>query len=170
MASLRAGPGGYCTGSHSSDRPILRMARARADTSPALMSLTERERECLNARLEKLDLELLLGDRWELSDQLIQSLLGHGPAALSVHVEPVGPAGGLSIEAHAESDRLPAHRRPHDQMQVPRVKASDDPPVGLSEHRGLSRQRPVTRQRPAIQRQVPRCGIRPRAVRYAATR
>ena len=96
------------------------------------MISAERERERLHGRIEELDLELSLGDGPGLSDQLVQSLLGNGVAALGVHVESVSGAGRLSIEAHAESSQLPADRRSHDEMKIPCVKPKDDPPVGLA--------------------------------------
>ena len=43
----------------------------------------ERESKSLHARIEKLDLELAIGDRPGLSDQLIQPLFGHGAVALA---------------------------------------------------------------------------------------
>jgi hypothetical protein len=49
----------------------------------------ERERESLNTRVEKLDLELSVSDGRRLPDQLIQPLFGHRSVALGVNVNSV---------------------------------------------------------------------------------
>ena len=58
-------------------------------------SSAEGERKSLHARIEKLDLELSIGDGLRLSDQLIQPLFGHRAVALLVDVDAVSRARRL---------------------------------------------------------------------------
>jgi hypothetical protein len=63
----------------------------------------ERERKDLHAGIEKLDLDLSIGDGLRLSDQLIEALLGNCAVALVVNVNSVSGARRLSIDEHAKS-------------------------------------------------------------------
>ena len=65
----------------------------------------ERERERLHAGIEKLDLELSIGDWSRLSNQLIQALLGDRAVALLVYVTPVAGARRLSVDRARENAR-----------------------------------------------------------------
>ena len=67
----------------------------------------EGEHEDLHARIEKLDLELAVGDGSRLSNQLIHPGLGDGPVALLVHIDAVRGTGRLSVDEHPEAHRLP---------------------------------------------------------------
>src|SRR6059036_324352 len=107
----------------------------------------ERERKSRHARIEKLDLELPIGDVHGLSDQLIQPLFGSGAVPLVVHVKAASSARRLSIDKHAKAHGGSSRFRAHDEMQVPGMKAVHDPPVGLVQHRGLFADRPITGQR-----------------------
>src|SRR5437867_2112132 len=108
----------------------------------------EREHKCLHARIEKLDLELSIGDGLRLSDQLIQPLFGNRAVALVVNVNSVTSARWLSIDEHAKSHGSSSRCRPHDEMKIAGVKAVRDPPVGFVQHRGLLPHRPLTRKGP----------------------
>ena len=63
----------------------------------------KRECEDLDARIEKLDLELPIGDGLRLSDQLMQPLCGNRTIALLVHVDSVGSAGRMPIDEYPKS-------------------------------------------------------------------
>src|SRR5262245_30689660 len=89
-------------------------------------SLPEGEGVELDARIEKFDLDLAVGDGPDLPDQLMEARLGDRAVAGLVDVEPVRGARRLPVEEHAKSDRRGARRRLHHQMHVPRVKAKDD--------------------------------------------
>src|SRR4051812_39531060 len=102
----------------------------------------ERERKGLHAGIEKLDLELSIGDALRLPDQLIQPLFGNHPVAVVVYVKSVCSARRLSINEHAESYGRPSLRRSHDKMKIPGVKAVRRPPVGLVQDDGLLPHRP----------------------------
>ena len=58
----------------------------------------ERERERLHTGIEELDLELAIGDRSRLSNQLIQTLLGDRSFTLVVYVTSMVRARRLSID------------------------------------------------------------------------
>src|SRR6185295_13954866 len=114
----------------------------------------EREHKSLHARIEKLDLELSIGDGLRLSDQLIQPLFGKRSVALGVHVSSVSSARRLSVDQHAKSHGSSSHCRSHDEMKIAGVKAVRDPPVGLVQHSGLFLHRPIARKRPIIESQA----------------
>src|SRR5947209_5585154 len=86
----------------------------------------ERERKSLHARIEKLDLELSIGNGRRLSDQLIQPLFGDRAAPLLVDVAPVSSARRLSIDEHAKSYGRSVRRRSHNEMKIAGVKAVRD--------------------------------------------
>ena len=64
--------------------------------------------------------------------------------ALIVGVDAVRCAGRLSIDAHAHAHRGSASSGSHDEMEVARVKAVRDAPIGLVQHNGVWSDRPVT--------------------------
>src|SRR5262249_8899278 len=103
------------------------------------------ERECksLHARIEKLDLKLSISDELQLSNQLIQPLVGNRSVALIVNVNSVSCARRLSIDQHAKSHGSSSRCRSHDEMNIAGVKAVRDPPVGLVQHGGLFPDRPI---------------------------
>ena len=74
----------------------------------------ECEHISLHARVEKLDLELSIGDGLRLPDQLIESLFRNPAVAPVVYVNPVCGAGRLSVDDHAKPDGCSPRRRPHD--------------------------------------------------------
>jgi hypothetical protein len=50
----------------------------------------EREGERLDGRIKKFDLELSIGDRLRLADQLIQPLLDNGAVAAGIYIGAMG--------------------------------------------------------------------------------
>jgi hypothetical protein len=56
------------------------------DNSSSRGELAESERKSLDARTQKLDLELVIDDRLLLPDQLVQPLLGHDALAFRINV------------------------------------------------------------------------------------
>jgi len=105
----------------------------------------KRERKCLHARIEKLDLELSIRDWLRLADQLIQPRFGNSAVALLVNVNSVSDARRLSVDEHAKSRGFPSSCRSHDKMKIAGVKAVHDPPAGAVQHDGLFAHRPITR-------------------------
>ena len=73
-------------------------------------SSAERERERFHAGIEELDLELSIGDRSRLSNQLIQALLGDRAVALVVDVTSMACARRLSIDQHSKRNGSSASR------------------------------------------------------------
>src|SRR6478736_2400357 len=102
------------------------MTRGGQDEKWGSAKSTERERERLDAAVEELDLELAVGDRLTLSNELIQTLLGRGAGAMLVDVGPMRFGRQLAVEKNAEGHASAARRRPHDQIDVPRMKATSD--------------------------------------------
>jgi hypothetical protein len=62
----------------------------------------ERERNGFHARVEKLDLELALGDGPRLSDQLVQPPFGHRAAAPVANVDPASSSRQSSVDQHTQ--------------------------------------------------------------------
>src|SRR5215831_6844506 len=125
----------------------------------------ERENENLHTRTEKLDLELAIGYRLRLSDQLVQPLLRHRAVALLVDVKPARVARRLSVDQHAKLHGRSWRGRAHDEIQIAGMKAIRDAAIGRVQHRGFLLHRPVARQRPFIQAQRRGQLIRTRLVR-----
>src|SRR3712207_13315 len=65
----------------------------------------EREAISLHPRIEKLDLELPIGDGLRLPDQLVQPLVADRAVALLVDVGSVSIARRLSVDEHAKRHR-----------------------------------------------------------------
>ena len=74
------------------------MKAGQCVSSIPLDSSAERERERLHTGIEELDLELAIGDRSRLSNQLIQALLGDRAFTLVVYVTSMVRARRLSID------------------------------------------------------------------------
>jgi hypothetical protein len=91
------------------------------------------ERECkgLHVRIEKLDLELSVGDGLRLPDQLVQALLRNYAVALLVDIASVGGTWRLSIDQHAKSHRGSWRFRTHDEMEIARMKTVCEASIGL---------------------------------------
>src|SRR5918998_5813414 len=113
----------------------------------------ERESKGLHAWTEKLDLEPSIDDGFRLSDQLVQTLLGHRAVALFVNVGSVSRAWRLPVDQHAKSHGRSWGCRAHDEMKIAGVKTIRDASVGLVQHGGFLPHRPITGQRPIIQAQ-----------------
>ena len=86
------------------------------------MESSECEREGLNTRIEKLDLELAIGDRPLLPDQLIQTLLAHRALALRVDVDAVRATRRLAVDAHAEPHGRPFRHRSQNHVEIAGVE------------------------------------------------
>src|SRR3989442_6694239 len=86
----------------------------------------------------------------------MQPLLGDGAIALVVNVAAVGSACRLSVDVHVKAHGPSSRSRSHDEMQIARVKATRDPPVGLVQQRGLFPDGPITGKRPFL---VPPSGL-----------
>src|SRR2546425_1045196 len=130
----------------------------------------EGEHKGLHARIEKLDLELAISNVPQLSDQLIQPLVAHRAVALLVDVTSMSCARCLSIEEHAKAYGRSSCCRPHDQVQIARMKAERNAPVGRMQNRGLTSHRPLTRKGPMIEPQPLGSRIEARLVQFCTTR
>jgi hypothetical protein len=82
-----------------------------------------------------------------LSNQLIEPVLRHRSAAVFVDVEPMGVAGRLSVDEHAERYGPASRARSHDEMDVA-FDATDLDPEGPTRMRTAS----VRRERAAADR------------------
>src|SRR5688572_9416260 len=94
--------------------------------------LPERERVCLGAGLEEGDFHSPLADSLVLAHELVHAGGPEHAIPILVDVDAVSEARSLSVEAHAERNRLACPRREHE-MGVARVEAVDNAPAGLVE-------------------------------------
>ena len=112
----------------------------------------ERKYKRVQARIKELDLARSIDDRLRLSNQLIQPLFVRDALPFVVDVEPVRGHGSPAVEQDAESYCASVSRRPHDQIEIPRVKAVFESSIWLMELDELFGHRPVALERPVIQR------------------
>src|SRR5215218_8378128 len=119
----------------------------------------EREAISLHARIEKLDLELSIGDGLRLADQLIHSLFANCAVAQLVNVNPVSGARRLSIDEHAKWHRQTSPGRSHHEVHVARMEPDRNPSGRLVEHCRVLGKRPDARGGPLVQAQPRWLGI-----------
>src|SRR5712691_9265392 len=112
---------------------------------------SEREREGLDAWIEKLDLERSIDNRLRLSDQLMKALFADSAVALIVDVDAVRCAGRLSVDAQSHAHGGSASSGSHDEMKIARVKAVRDAPAGRVQRNRLLADCPITGKRPMIE-------------------
>ena len=105
--------------------------RAHPPTVCAGGMSTEREAERSSTLVEELDLELPIGDRSGLPDELVEAGLDDRALAVGVHVEAVRVARRLAVESHAEPTRCTDRSSREDQVHVPSVEAVHDRRVRL---------------------------------------
>ena len=117
---------------------------------------TERERKSLHPGIQKLDLELSIGDGLRLSDQLVQPLFGHRAFASHINVKSAIRDCWLPVYEYAKPDGRSSLGGPHDEMKVAGVEAVRDPPAGLIQYNALSSDCPIARKCPLITLQL--CG------------
>jgi hypothetical protein len=106
----------------------------------------KRERKGLQARINKLDLELSVSDGLPLSDQLLQPLFGNPAVALIVNVTSVSIARRLSIDEHAKSRGIASRCQSHDEVKIAGLEAIRDSSGGLIEESKLFLHRQITGQ------------------------
>jgi hypothetical protein len=131
---------------------------------------TEREGERFHAGFEKLDLELSVGDRSRLSNQLIQALLGDRAVTLRVDITSMACARRLSVDEYSKGHSPSPRDWSHDEMEIARVKPVCDPPAGSVQQGRLCLQRPFTGKRPVIEAHAGRNGIDVGRVQLGAAR
>ena len=114
----------------------------------AAPSLPEGEHVGLGAGVGEGDLERALGDRTVLADQLVEPLLGDGPGALLVDVEPAASRAAASRRPSPGSGF--GRRRPgaQHQVDVAALEAVHDPAAGLVQGGDLLSHRPVAGRGP----------------------
>ena len=95
----------------------------------------------------------MIGDAIRLADQLIGSRLCYSPVSHLVDVSTVRNAGSLPTDRHAKSHQGARRTRTHDEVQIARVEAIDNPTLGLVQNRGLLLDGPSAQQRPVIHSQ-----------------
>jgi hypothetical protein len=91
----------------------------------------ESEVEGFGAGVEKLDLELAIGDLSCLPDELVEPLFDNDAVSLIVDVCAVCRRWWMSIEKYSKANRLPLNRRTHDQIEIPGMKLVRDSTVAL---------------------------------------
>ena len=116
-----------------------------------VVGLAEREAVRLDVGSEERDLERTVGDRSALADQLIQTLLGQRSLSLFVDVESASIVRGLSVDEHSKRHGRTSGTRTHDEIDVARVKAKDDPSIGSVQHARSTPDRPVSQECPLVQ-------------------
>ena len=126
---------------------MLSLLRLRTLTEPS----AERESERLYTRVEELDGELSIDDRFRLSYQLIQPLFDDRAVAAFVHVQAVSGARRLPVNRHAETYRALLPGRPHDEMKVARVEVVHDSRRGACRGGRLTAFRPLAGKGPLIE-------------------
>jgi hypothetical protein len=98
--------------------------------------------------IEKLDLELSIGDRSRFSNQLIQALLRDRAVTLGAYITSMACAWRLSIDEHSKRDGSSARGWSHDEVEIARMKSVCDPPAGGVHHGSLCLHRPLTGNNP----------------------
>src|SRR5688572_8524405 len=116
---------------------------------------TESESECLDTRVEKLNLEEPIDDDAGLPYQLVQPRLDRRAVALLVHVRAVGGAWRLPIDQDAKTHRGSRRTRLQDKMKIACMELICDPPAGFMQHGSTVLHGPLPRQRPVIEPQLP---------------
>jgi hypothetical protein len=120
---------------------------------------TEGERKRLHPGIQKLDLELSIGDGLRLSNQLVQPLFGNRAFASLIDVKPASRNCWLPVYEHTKPHGRSSLGRPHDEMKVAGVEAVRDPPAGLVQYNRLSSDCPIARKCPLITFQLRGGGI-----------
>src|SRR5260370_7143560 len=88
----------------------------------------EGECVCLNIRIEKVNLEGVIGDLAALAYQLIQPLPGHEALPLRIDVRAVAFARRPTPDRYAKPHRLPLTPRPTPPPHLPRITPHHHPP------------------------------------------
>src|SRR5258708_15600805 len=81
----------------------------------------EGECVCLNTRIEKVNLEGVIGDLAALAYQLIQPFPGHEALPLRIDVRGVAFARRRTVDRYAKPHRLAVPAWPKHQVQIPRM-------------------------------------------------
>src|SRR4029077_9691255 len=108
---------------------------------------------------DEFDLEGSILDTAPLADQLVEPLIIGRSLALAVDVASAGCANSLAVDKNAKARRSRTFGRPHDEVDVARVKAKGDTAVRLVENRCALRDRPIPRQGPFVQVQTAGNGV-----------
>src|SRR5258708_31108237 len=106
----------------------------------------EGECVCLDTRVEKVNLEGVIGDLTALAYQLIQPLPGHNALPLRIDVRAVTIARRHAVDGYAKPHRLAVEARPKHQVQIPRMQPIHDAAARLVQRRGFFSDRPISRQ------------------------
>jgi hypothetical protein len=120
---------------------------------------TEGERKRPHSGIEKLNLELLIGDGLRLSNQLVQPLFGNRAFASHIEVKSASRDCWLPVYEHAKPHGRSLLSRTHNEMKVAGVEAVRNPSTGLIQYNGLSSDCPIARKCPLITLQLRGDGI-----------
>src|SRR6266478_9692946 len=136
--------------------PPASLANWYSQASSALRSWSapisaEGECVCLNPRIEKVNLEGVIGDLAALAYQLIQPLPGHQALPFRIDVRAVTIARHCAVDGDAKPHRLAVQARPKHQVQIPRMEPIHDAAARLVQHRVFFSDRPISRQRPLVE-------------------
>ena len=114
--------------------------------SPEFALSAESEGVGLHARIEKADLERMIGNRLRCADELIEPLRRDYANAFGIGVHAVSIAGRLAVDGDAEADLAAFDRGTEDEVQVTRMEAVDDAAVLRVQLRTLFADRPFPDQ------------------------
>jgi hypothetical protein len=97
----------------------------------ARSDLAEGEGVGLNTGIEERNLECVLSNRANLSDELVEPLFGNRAVAFAVNVNSVSSARWQAIDENPKSHRTLSRCRAHNEMKIAGVKPVCDLAVGL---------------------------------------
>jgi hypothetical protein len=142
-------------GRHARAKRSARLARRRKlpiePTNQQVTGSAKCECESLHPRIEKLNLELPLGNGAWLSDQQIQPLFGDRAVSLIVNIDPVSRARRLAVNQNAKSHGSPRRRRAHYEVKIAGMETKRDSAAGLVQYGPLVPHRPIAGKRPMIE-------------------
>src|SRR5215471_14764757 len=113
---------------------------------------TKGERERLHTGVQEFNLKQPIDDRLRLPDQLIQALFDDGAIALVADIAALPGPGRLTVNRDAKTHGTVRSRRPHNHVQVARVKAIRDFSARAVQGCRLPADGPLAGQRPLIER------------------
>ena len=119
--------------------------------SNQVWSSAEGEGVHLDTPVEELDLKRSIDDGLGLSNELIEALVFRPAIPVFVDVKSVRCRRRLPIEGDAESHFGHSSRRPHDEMQIPTLKAKRNLPTALVERNLAVANGPIAGEGPLVQ-------------------
>src|SRR6202046_5899633 len=103
---------------------------------------------CLHPRVEKFDLEGVVGNATAFANELIKPMLAHAAVSVGVDVGAVVRARCRPVDGHPEPDLFSFVRRSENKMQIARPEPIGDAAAFFVEGRFLFLDRPLGAERP----------------------